>query len=70
MHICIYVYLHVNANLMVYHISFSHVSLKSIQEGFKFDKQMCSLRNMSVLAQSMLVTRKYRCLGTFYLSTT
>ena len=33
--------MHVYANVMVCHISFSHVSLKIIKEISKFDKEMC-----------------------------
>ena len=60
--------MHVFATFMFYHINFFHVSLKSIQERPNLIP-VGSLRNMSVIDKNMLVTRKYRCLGKFYLST-
>ena len=48
--------------LLFYHINFSHVPLKGIQERSDLIP-INSLRNMSVIDQNMLVTRKLQMLG-------
>ena len=60
----IYIYIYVFATFMFYHINFSHVPLKGIQERSSLIP-ISSLRNTSVTDQNMLVTRKLQMLGDF-----
>ena len=60
----IYIYIYVFATFIFYHINFSHVPLKGIQKGPNLIP-ISSLRNMSVIDQNMLVTRKLQMLGDF-----